>query len=52
MPPAVRDYILVHELMHLRRMDHSPYYWSLVAGALPDYAAARQWLRRNGASLR
>ena len=52
MPPAVRDYILVHELMHLRRMDHSPDYWRLVAAACPDYASARSWLRRYGTSLR
>jgi len=52
MPAAVRDYILVHELMHLRRMDHSPAYWRLVAEACPDYRAAREWLRRHGPSLR
>jgi predicted metal-dependent hydrolase len=52
MPPAVRDYILVHELMHLRRMDHSPAYWRLVAEACQDYRSARDWLRRHGPSLR
>ena len=52
MPPPVRDYVLVHELMHLRRLDHSPDYWHLVAAACPDYASARTWLRRHGASLR
>jgi len=52
MPPSVRDYVLVHELMHLRRMDHSPAYWRLVAEACPDYPAARDWLRRHGPSLR
>lgn len=52
MPPFVRDYVLIHELMHLRRMDHSPAYWRLVAEAFPDYRAARDWLRRHGPSLR
>ncbi len=52
MPPWVSDYVLVHELMHVRRMDHSPAYWRLVAGACPDYRAARQWLRTHGPSLR
>ena len=52
MPPAVREYVLIHELMHLRRMDHSPAYWRLVADACPGYRAARDWLRRNGPSLR
>ena len=52
MPSWVSDYVLVHELMHLQRMDHSPAYWRLVAEACPDYREARQWLRANGPSLR
>jgi hypothetical protein len=52
MPPAVRDYVLIHELMHLRRLDHSPAYWKLVAAACPEYRDARQWLRLNGPALR
>jgi predicted metal-dependent hydrolase len=52
MPDSVRDYVLVHELMHLRRMDHSPAYWRLVAEAYPDYRSARDWLRRHGPSMR
>jgi predicted metal-dependent hydrolase len=52
MPDWVRDYVLVHELMHLRKMDHSPAYWRLVAAACPEYRAAREWLRRNGPGLR
>jgi predicted metal-dependent hydrolase len=51
MPPWVRDYVMIHELMHLRRMDHSKKFWTLVAQACPDYEAARQWLRQNGRSL-
>jgi predicted metal-dependent hydrolase len=52
MPDWVRDYVLVHELMHLRRLDHSPVYWKLVAAACPEYRQARQWLRTHGPSLR
>jgi predicted metal-dependent hydrolase len=52
MPPAVRDYVLIHELMHIRRLDHSPGYWKLVAAACPGYREARQWLRLNGPALR
>ena len=52
MPPSVRDYVLIHELMHLRRMDHSPKFWRHVEAACPDYRTARQWLRRNGPALR
>ena len=52
MPPLIRDYVLIHELMHLRRLDHSPTYWKLVAAACPEYREARQWLRIHGPALR
>ena len=52
MPDWVRDYVIVHELMHLKRMDHSPAYWRLVAAACPGYREARQWLRAHGPELR
>jgi predicted metal-dependent hydrolase len=45
MPESVRDYVLIHELMHLKRMDHSPKFWKLVAEACPGYQNARRWLR-------
>ena len=49
MPEDVRDYVLIHELMHLKRMDHSPKFWKLVAEACPEYKKARAWLRSQGA---
>ena len=49
MPADVRDYVLIHELMHLKRMDHSPAFWKLVAEACPWYTDARAWLRSLGA---
>jgi predicted metal-dependent hydrolase len=52
MPDWVRDYVMVHELMHLRRLDHSPAYWELVAAAYPAYRKAREWLRVHGSELR
>ena len=39
------DYVMLHELMHLKRMDHSPKFWKLVEKACPDYQAARVYLR-------
>jgi len=45
LPEWVRDYVLIHELMHLKRMDHSPKFWKLVAAACPAYREARAWLR-------
>jgi predicted metal-dependent hydrolase len=49
MPADVRDYVLIHELMHLKRMDHSPKFWKLVAAACPEYKKARAWLRSQSA---
>jgi predicted metal-dependent hydrolase len=45
MPDSVRDYVMIHELMHLKRMDHSPEFWKLVAQVCPDFKTARAWLR-------
>jgi predicted metal-dependent hydrolase len=47
MPDCVRDYVLIHELMHLRRLDHSRHFWRLVAHACPEYENARRWLREH-----
>jgi predicted metal-dependent hydrolase len=47
MPDEVRDYVLIHELMHLRRLDHSRHFWRLVAHACPSYQSSRKWLREN-----
>jgi predicted metal-dependent hydrolase len=51
MPPAVCDYVLIHELMHLRQQNHGPRFWALVEAACPDYRDAERWLRRSGRSL-
>ena len=51
MPELVRDYVLIHELMHLKRLDHSRVFWKLVADACPHYEDARKWLRANSQLL-
>jgi predicted metal-dependent hydrolase len=48
-PPAVIDYVVVHELAHLKVPGHNPRFWGQVAAVLPDYAARRRWLNREGA---
>jgi predicted metal-dependent hydrolase len=47
-PPAVLEYVVVHELCHLRHRHHQPPFWRLVAEILPDYGRQRRWLRANG----
>ncbi len=46
-PPALIDYVVVHELAHLREPNHSPRFWRWVATVLPDYQERRQTLRRD-----
>jgi predicted metal-dependent hydrolase len=50
-PPEVLTYVVVHELCHIRHLDHSPAFWRLVADAFPDHKATQAWLRRHGAEL-
>ena len=49
--PAVIDYVVAHELAHLRVMDHSARFWDTVATVVPDYAQLRNHLRDEPAPL-
>ena len=50
-PPALVDYIVAHELAHLRVRDHGADYWGVVAQAVPDYRRRRERLREFGPRL-
>jgi predicted metal-dependent hydrolase len=50
-PPPVLDYLVVHELCHLRHPDHSRRFWKLVGSRLPDHEEHRGWLAEHGAEL-
>lgn len=47
LPAEVRDYIITHELMHLRELNHSPRFWAEVERVCPHYRAAEDWLKKN-----
>lgn len=51
MPESVRDYILLHELAHLRHANHSRQFWRLLDSMCPWHREANHWLRANGGAL-
>ena len=48
LPEVVRDYLIYHELMHRREMNHSRRFWANVAAVCPGWREAERWLRRHG----
>ena len=50
-PEFVRDYVMIHELMHRREMNHSKRFWKHVAAGCPRHREARQWLLSEGRHL-
>ncbi len=50
-PPMVLDYLVAHEMAHLREMNHSPRFWTLLGQLCPNVEAAEAWLKRNGTGL-
>lgn len=51
LPATVMDYLIFHELAHLKQMNHSARFWSVVESMCPDYREAERWLRRHGRSV-
>jgi predicted metal-dependent hydrolase len=51
-PLEIVDYVIVHELVHLRQPDHSRKFWAKVEALMPDYPRRREWLRENERLLR
>lgn len=50
-PSFVREYVMIHELMHRRELNHSTRFWKHVAAACPRYRDARTWLLSDGQRL-
>lgn len=51
MPDDVMDYIIIHELCHLKHLNHSNSFWSLVHKLDPDFQVSKEWLKENGLSI-
>jgi len=50
-PEYIIDYIIVHEMCHLRYMNHAREFWDLVEHLQPDYKIRKDWLKKNGRML-
>ena len=50
-PPIILEYVVVHELCHIKHKNHSKDFWQLVAEHMPDYLQHRRWLKAHGASI-
>ena len=46
-PPKIIDYVIMHELCHLKIPDHSPKYWNLLYKMMPEYETHKEWLSVN-----
>ncbi len=50
-PQEVFDYVIIHELSHLKEQNHGEAFWNLVTSGAPNYKESRKWLKENGAKL-
>lgn len=50
-PSEVMDYVVAHEVAHLRHMNHSQAFWNQVEALCPDYEVAKAWLHQHGKHL-
>jgi len=51
LPASVIDYVIVHELAHLKHRNHSPEFWKLVERTMPEFAERKAWLAERGGDL-
>lgn len=50
LPPSIVDYVVVHELVHLREPNHTAAFWRAMEAILPEFKERRDWLARNGSA--
>jgi hypothetical protein len=51
LPLTILDYVIVHELAHLKYANHTAAFWNLVDKVLPDYQERKAWLKFRGAGM-
>lgn len=51
-PKDVLDYVIIHELSHLKEMNHSPRFWKIVSDVMPEYEEKEDWLTNYGNTLK
>jgi predicted metal-dependent hydrolase len=51
-PANIMDYVIIHEICHLKEMNHSSRFWDLVAKECPDYKVKRKWLKTEGEKIK
>ena len=50
-PPEIAEYVVVHELTHLRETNHTKRFWRIIRDQLPDYRERANWLEEHGIEL-
>ena len=50
-PPEILNYVVAHELCHIRHSNHQSEFWKLLESIMPDYSIHRDWLKQNGHKL-
>lgn len=50
-PADIADYVVAHEVAHMKHQNHSPDFWDVVESLMPDYKERRTWLKKNGYTL-
>jgi predicted metal-dependent hydrolase len=50
-PPEILDYLVAHEVAHLKHLNHGPAFWRLVAKLCPHWQESRRWIKRHGKEL-
>jgi predicted metal-dependent hydrolase len=51
LPPSIIEYVVVHELVHIKVPNHSEKFWKMLGSVMPDYEGRKAWLKQKGGEL-